>query len=181
MHLSLICMHPSTLVSVHKTINCCINFIEVTKTVLAFTIRLLLTFYWLRAIKCFLNMNVYVTQSWKPASIIASTTTSTEQWLPLAHSNWRTFTKYSLKITKLRDLHLLHETGDLQMSAFLHSQPRKQALPAWHQEVSFPVRHCVKMMVRNFLLNSKDRRIFKLERKAWVSQAPMDFSRTDKT
>lgn len=51
---------------------------EISKTGLALTIRLLLTFYWIRAIKPFFNMHAYTTQSQKPASVIASTATSTE-------------------------------------------------------------------------------------------------------
>lgn len=111
MHFSPINMQQSTLVCVHKTINCCncCNYlIEITKKMLALAIRLLLTFYWLRAIKSFFNMHVYATQSQKPASIIASTTTFTAFGL-LKLMNLH---KILTKITKLQDPHLLQETGN---------------------------------------------------------------------
>lgn len=52
---------------------------EISKTRLALTSSLLLTFYWIRSTKTFFNMHVYATQSQKLASIIASTATSSDQ------------------------------------------------------------------------------------------------------
>lgn len=151
---------------------------------LALTVRLLLTFYWLRAIKSFFNMNVYATQSQKPASIIASTTISTEQWLPLVHLNRRTFTKILTKSNRIAKPPSVAKqkkwdrkfTNDSTFA--LSTKKNKLCQPEMCKEVIFSVGHWgVKMMVRNFLLNSKERSM----REKPECHRQSGFSWTDKT
>lgn len=73
-------LHPENNESLHY-------LTEISKAMLALTIRLLLTFNWIRVIKAFLNMHAYATQSQKTASVTASTATSTEQGVPLVTLN----------------------------------------------------------------------------------------------
>lgn len=148
---------------------------EISKTRLALTSSLPLTFYWIRSTKTFFNMHVYATQSQKLTSIIASTATSSDQWVLSFHLNWNTFTKYSLKKKDLQNPKILpNKKSDRKIAKDTSfAQPStKQAQPTWnvYEVFSWTLRG-----PNDGLLDSKQRNILEHEIKAWVSQAPTFF------